>query len=191
MMGSASLLRPFGGGRGHRSIGGDPAFGVRSSTPRRVFVSAAILSGVLVWLLMRGRPEDAAHTDIVVLWLGALICAVVGIAWPLHPRAWPASIVRAAQRDAINWLLVGCVLVIALELRVIAIGQLPFTFGGDEGSHATSAIKVLEGQTQDPFGTGWYSVPNMFFYLQAGSIRLFGDSVAGARMISVLIGTLT
>jgi 4-amino-4-deoxy-L-arabinose transferase-like glycosyltransferase len=191
MIGSASLLRVFGRGQGHRSLGGDPALGVRSSTPRRVLVSAALLSGVLVWLLMRGRPEDASHTDIVLLWIAGLVCAVAGIAWPLHPRAWPASIVRAVQRDAINWLLVGCVLVVALELRVVALGQLPFTFGGDEASIATSAIAVLEGQTKDPFGTGWYSVPNLFFYLQAGSIILFGDSVVGARMLSALLGALT
>jgi 4-amino-4-deoxy-L-arabinose transferase-like glycosyltransferase len=44
---------------------------------------------------------------------------------------------------------------------------------------------------RNPFATGWFTVPTMSFFAQAASLRLFGDSVAGLRTLSALIGTAT
>jgi 4-amino-4-deoxy-L-arabinose transferase-like glycosyltransferase len=43
----------------------------------------------------------------------------------------------------------------------------------------------------DPFATGWLSHPTLWFFLQAGSLTLFGDDVAGMRTLSALLGTAT
>ena len=37
----------------------------------------------------------------------------------------------------------------------------------------------------------WYNLPTLWFFLQAASMRLFGESVAGVRMVTAVIGALT
>ena len=47
------------------------------------------------------------------------------------------------------------------------------------------------GRLRNPFAVGWFTVPTLSFFAQAASLRLFGDSVAGLRALSALIGTAT
>jgi len=53
------------------------------------------------------------------------------------------------------------------------------------------ARDVLDGAMRDPFTTGWLSHPTLWFYVQAASLRVFGDSVVRLRMISALLGAAT
>jgi hypothetical protein len=101
------------------------------------------------------------------------------------PR-WPSTHYQEAndaqvKGTGMSWLAVilGVILVLAFLVRVIDLDHIPYVFGGDEGSQAMSAVAVLNGLTKNPFGTGWSSVPNLFFFLQAGSLWVVGDSVAG------------
>jgi hypothetical protein len=140
---------------------------------------------------MRGRPAEGDYTPVTVAWLLSLGLALAATApwpWPSASEWW--RLVRARALPRADWLLMGALLVAALLLRVVGLEQYPYTYGGDEGSQAVSAVGVLDGRVTNPFGTGWYSVPNMFFYWQAWSIRLFGDSVAGVRTITGIIGAL-
>src|SRR5205085_7150397 len=60
----------------------------------------------------------------------------------------------------------------------------------DEGSQALAAVAVVGNPGANPFGTGWWGLPSLFFFLQATSIQFFGDSVAGVRVVSGLLGAL-
>src|SRR5204863_5109408 len=41
------------------------------------------------------------------------------------------------------------------------------------------------------FSTDWWGVPTAYFWLVAQSMRAFGDTLAGARVVHALAGVLT
>lgn len=77
----------------------------------------------------------------------------------------------------------------ALLLRVLVLDSIPHNFGGDEGEMGLVARSVLRGELRDPFTTSWLSHPTLWFFTQALSLRVFGDTVFGLRILSALIGT--
>lgn len=103
-----------------------------------------------------------------------------------------AQVMPAAQ-PAARWeaaVLLGLTLG-ALLVRGWALTSIPLNFGGDEGEMGMVARSVLRGELRDPFATAWLSHPTLWFFLQALSLRIFGDNVFGLRMLSMLIGTAT
>jgi 4-amino-4-deoxy-L-arabinose transferase-like glycosyltransferase len=51
---------------------------------------------------------------------------------------------------------------------------------------------LLQGrELAPPFVTGWLSHPMLWFYLQAAALGVFGDDIAGLRMLSALLGAAT
>lgn len=88
-------------------------------------------------------------------------------------------------------LVVGVLTVVGLLLRGVALGTIPNNLTGDEAAMGWIARKILSGEVTDPFATGWLSHPHLWFFLQAVSLKLFGNDVAGLRTISVLIGAAT
>lgn len=91
----------------------------------------------------------------------------------------------------IEILLIIVITIVALLSRQVLVGNIPHNLSGDEAEMGLTARKVLSGVIVDPFATSWLSHPNLWFFLQALSLKLFGDTVGGLRMISVLIGTAT
>ena len=59
---------------------------------------------------------------------------------------------------------------------------------GDEGERGMDARAIIEGRPALIFGYGWWGVPNLYFYLVAWMLRLFGDTMVGDRMLSVISG---
>ncbi len=86
------------------------------------------------------------------------------------------------------WLLAG-ILLVALLARTMNLEYMPGIFG-DEGERGLDARAINGGNHAPLFGYGWYGVPNMYFYGLAWSLRLFGDSMTGVRMLSVISGLL-
>lgn len=80
-------------------------------------------------------------------------------------------------------------LLLAFVLRVVNLQQIPLAMHNDEAAMAIEGMNVLAGSLSDPFAIGWYSHPSLWFYLVAFSLRLFGETLVGARMLSVLVGT--
>ncbi|HEY7067785.1 MAG TPA: glycosyltransferase family 39 protein [Chloroflexota bacterium] len=159
------------------------------ATPREWLIRAALLAGALVWVQMRGRPNDADYRGVVLIWLLSLVFAALAAA-PAGlpaPRYWGGAL-RALPRA--DWLILGGLTLAALLLRVVWVNHVPYVFGGDEGSQALAGVDVLKGTLHNPFSTGWYSLPTLFFFLQAGSMSLFGQTVFGVRVVSAVIGAL-
>lgn len=170
--------------------------------------------------LARGQALLTAHpARSALLLVGAALCVGAGIAavrpqagadfagqlwaWflglllfllaltPLPPadagkrlRAW-----ARAQRWELAALAV--LLAAALLVRAVALDTIPANFGGDEGTQALAALRLVTPPLGNPFSTGWYSVPTMSFLAYGLAMELCGFTVAGARMLSALIGTAT
>ena len=80
-------------------------------------------------------------------------------------------------------------LLAAFLARAVALDEIPANFGGDEGTQALEALRLLGPPLGNPFATSWYSVPTLSFLVAGLGMRLFGATVAGARMLSALAGT--
>ena len=83
----------------------------------------------------------------------------------------------------------GGILAVALVLRVYNLEYHPGIFG-DEGERGMDARAINEGRQALLFGYGWWGVPNVYFYLVAYCLRIFGDNMVGDRMLSVISGML-
>lgn len=167
--------------------------GARSPRLQRWLLGGAVAGALLVADQTRFAPPDQSYAVSALVWLLALGCAIVA-AFPAStsiPRLRLNALRERFVRPGPESVAVGCILLTALLLRVVAVDITPYAFGGDEGSQAMSAVSVLEGTLTNPFGTGWYSVPTLFYFLQAASIAIFGDSVGGIRVVSAVIGTLS
>ncbi len=123
-------------------------------------------------------------------WLVGLLLFLASL-MPLPP-ADARERLRAWAR-AREWELAGlaALLVAALLVRAVALETIPANFGGDEGTQALAALRLVTPPLGNPFSTGWYSVPTMSFLVYGLAMELFGFTVAGARMLSALIGTAT
>jgi DNA-binding beta-propeller fold protein YncE len=90
----------------------------------------------------------------------------------------------AAQWEAI---LVGAMMLLAVFLRLNDLEYHPGIFG-DEGEQGMDVRGIVEGRPTPIFGSGWWQVPNLSFYVWSYTIRIFGDSMFGLRMFSAISG---
>lgn len=148
--------------------------------------AGAILLAVTVGLAARNRPAEADFTLLFVFWLLAVAWFVATLGFPLLHRPWLATSLSRAERMGLAALLVA-----AFAVRAIALGRIPYNFGGDEGTQALAALQLVARPLGNPFATGWFAVPTMSFALYGVAMRLCGATMAGARALSALVGTLT
>ncbi len=154
-----------------------------AARPRLWLGGAAVLLNYLAARAANTQPPPHDFTLSVALWPASpalLTLAVVRPSLSFHRPSRPR--IAAA---------VLLLLLVGFLLRAWDLENIPRNLGGDEGTQGMWAVDVLEGRLRNPFGTGWFSVPTMSFFAQAASLRLFGDSIAGLRMLSALLGTAT
>lgn len=150
-----------------------------------------IYSGATFWLHTRDEMLPWATLAVWITSMSLLLIGASKIDRYLRPRAPAQHTPVFADIDRIEWLSLFTLTVGALLLRQTFIGTIPHNLSGDEAEMGLTARMVLQGDIRDPFSAGWLSHPNLWFFLQALSLRLFGDSVGGLRMVSVLFGTAT
>lgn len=86
-------------------------------------------------------------------------------------------------------------LLAAFFLRVITLSNFPVGFHVDEAGGADFSLQhvfnpINPGETISPFRTASYSQPSLYYYFLRLSLSIFGLTIPGARMSSVLVGTL-
>ena len=144
---------------------------------------AAVLTGVvLLWVPTLGDQDSYAIP--VAAWLAAAAAWFSAVSL-LAPPAPPGGF----RRPSATALALAAAVAAALALRVVGLGSVPFTLGGDEASQGLEAIEVLEGELRNPFSTSWYSVPTMSFFFQSVWLRLAGATIFGLRLPWALVGT--
>jgi hypothetical protein len=163
----------------------------RLRLPQRGLLALALGCALAIWFRARGRPETDSFLDIAILWLLSMSAALVAAAWP--SAGWHAGLRSGAHRFLTglaqrDWLPIAGVVAIALILRTVVLGRFPSIVNPDGGALAMVAVDVKNGTLANPFTTGWYDNPTLYAFLQAGSMRVFGDSLAGVRVPSALLG---
>lgn len=83
------------------------------------------------------------------------------------------------------------VIVLGFSLQSYHVAQIPPGFHGDEGESGMQALRLLHGEVDSLISVGWYHLPMLSFAWHAVSMAVFGETVYGLRMSSVIVGTLT
>ena len=141
--------------------------------------------------LARQRATTADFSDLLWLWLIGVVWFLLAFMPPVSVKEmWPRLIrwVRSHRYELIG---LAALLAVALAVRAVDLEHIPTNLGGDEGTQGVAALELLGPPLGNPFSTGWFSVPSMSFLAWGISMRLFGESVAGLRALSALVGTLT
>jgi hypothetical protein len=173
-----------------RSEGGPPAWMSSQHWPRMLAVIGA------VWLVLWAgwvarQPERIDFTAPFWAWLVG-VCSFVMAFVPRFSIAdeWTrlTSWLSSHRCEVVS---LAVLLLVALAIRAIDLEHIPANLGGDEGTQGVAALQLLGPPLANPFSTGWFSVPTMSFLAYGASMRIFGQSVAGLRALSALVGTGT
>jgi len=122
--------------------------------------------------------------------LGILVMWIAGVALAVIASLSPSDLQVGARRWRRDAAAVAILFGLALVLRLAGLAQFPDAMSGDEGSMAMEAKQILAGEWINPFGTGWLSHHNLFFYLEALALRLFGENLFGLRFTAAVLGSL-
>ncbi|MBN1874472.1 MAG: hypothetical protein JXA33_09605 [Anaerolineae bacterium] len=172
-----------------------------SLTPLDWIKVATIVVSAMVGFTSRTRVVGHDFTFLLFVWLFAIFGFVVATVWSAfvtYYKQGGLKVVRnilSGDTSSLNisgefwavWGLLGS----AALVRGIALDNIPFNLGGDEGTQLLAGIQLVTPPLDNPFATGWYSVPTLSFLLYGVGMRVWGATVAGGRMISAIIGTLT
>ncbi|MEO8286317.1 MAG: glycosyltransferase family 39 protein [Chloroflexota bacterium] len=134
------------------------------------------------------------------LWAGALVMLLLAV---LGAPGWPSGesllekpsdeFFYAGQPRIPAWLetaFVVIIIAIAFAMRFYNLENHP-GIHGDEGEQGTNVQAIIDSQPIPIFGMGWWSVPNLSFYIWQFPMRLFGDTtMVGDRMFGVISGVL-
>jgi 4-amino-4-deoxy-L-arabinose transferase-like glycosyltransferase len=144
-----------------------------------------------VGIAAEGRPPARDYWDLLALWGAAILLAVGAfVPWRRLPDALRRLGHRLLAPSPETVLVVGLTL-LALALRLPRLGSIPFVLSGDEAAMGLDALRVLRGESSNPFGTGWLSHPTLYFVLQAAFLKMLGTAIAGLRTSSALIGSFS
>ncbi len=139
----------------------------------------------VLWRIPQLDPRADDYTPLVPFWIGAFLLFL----WAVWGKSSVADTAAPITRQ--TWWLIGGIVAAAFLLRVWQLGTIPFTFSGDEAEQGLEALRVINGQTRNPFHTGWLGVPSLSFYFNSLSVRAFGRTVFGLRFPWAIVGSLT
>ena len=144
-------------------------------------------------LVLRQLPQMSAGDNygrVTAAWVLSFLLYVLALVPPSQqPVArWRTRLATVRMRVVLGLV---ALLLLALALRLVALGSIPFTLGGDEASQGLEAMRVLEGEIRNPFSTGWLGVPTLSFFYNGLSLRLLGRTVTGLRLPWALLGAVT
>ncbi len=145
----------------------------------------ALLVVAAVSFLARRDIVSRDFTALFLWWLFAVLSFGATLVLPLLRRK------RANTFSRIEWYALAGLLLAAFLVRALALERIPANLGGDEGTQLLAGLELIEHPLDNPFATGWFSVPTMSFLAYGLAMRLFGATVAGGRALSAIVGALT
>jgi 4-amino-4-deoxy-L-arabinose transferase-like glycosyltransferase len=167
-----------------------------------------LLLGTLTFHKATGTPSSQRFTNAVLLFLliiGGLILKTLSsfkAAAPLYTVAVVLFILAFGRQDnapqsipepytKVELILLFLIIVLGFSLQGYHVESIPPGFHGDEGESGLQALELLHGQVNNLISVGWYHLPMPSFAWHALSMKIFGETVYGLRMSSVIVGTLT
>ena len=172
----------------------EPEPSSHSLTRSDLALVAAALAFALLSFLYSYR--EVHYRDGLLLWgmgLAMFVYALLRNHWRgrVDVRT-PASLVKWPEMcTVVEILLVLAITAFGFVLRFFDLEAIPPFVHGDEAYFGLDAIKVLQGQISNLFGTGFQDIPILSLVHQAVVMRWFGADLFGLRLSSVITGTLT
>jgi len=174
-----------------------------TSKPRKSRQAALIMSvgiGLAVVLNVGSLfvlRQDIASLGGALLWLASL-AMILGMGIALHrwqgwsPRwgvgVWP----RTRRGKWLTALAIVAIFGVAVAARFLLLDQVPFGVNADEGDRAALSIRIMRGDTSASiFDIGWYWIANMYFWLLAQFMSIFGIGYVQARAFTAIAGAIT
>jgi 4-amino-4-deoxy-L-arabinose transferase-like glycosyltransferase len=145
-------------------------------------------AAIVLWRETQQRTLDDASLDLVVLWMAAIAALTIAVVWPIRRRTLRDEFRHLQQHRAEAAMIAGITLV-AFACRTVVLNSYPRVVTGDEGMFGMAARSVLRGNLSNPFASATGGYPSLLFITQAGVMTIAGDSIAGARGQSALLGT--
>lgn len=134
--------------------------------------------------------QTATNRAVAIRWLLGLMLLLVFAWW--HPLADIIQSLRRRPRVTVPsfrawgpW--VGIIAVAAIP-RFVMLNRYPTVIGGDEGNHMLTARASQDGSLPNPFGTGFFSTPNLYLVVDGFVADLLGSDVAAYRTWTALVG---
>ncbi len=157
--------------------------------------SAMACAGPLASLVVASRAAQpltaAGGYRLLGLWGAGVALAVASAVDPGNARLWARGLPARLRDHGLEAALVALLLAVAALARLVRLDSIPYVLGGDEASMGYEALDVLRGGVTNPFATGWFSHPTLFFYILAAALRWPGGAVFGLRFVPALAGVLT
>jgi 4-amino-4-deoxy-L-arabinose transferase-like glycosyltransferase len=122
-------------------------------------------------------------------WLGAIIIGL-SIFWPEFRQGVREYRGRGFSRLSWEFCLVVLITWIGFFLRYWRLATIPAGIDGDIASVGLQALEIIHQPILNWFGVGWSEHSLLFFQSSALSMRIFGETLAGLMIGSVIIGTL-
>ena len=144
-----------------------------------------LIIGLLFSILAHyAAGEDALMHSPLFAWMAWIVSILFIVA-----GGWQrGSLDLAAHRKT----LLTCLglIVLAYLVRGFKPGDYPLGFYGNEASAGIMGQDILAGKFNNPFTMGWASFPGLYFFIPAGSIAIFGSTLAALRIPSIIAGSL-
>jgi 4-amino-4-deoxy-L-arabinose transferase-like glycosyltransferase len=150
---------------------------------RRPILIVLLLILVGGTLILKMLPSFAAA---IALYAAAVVLYVFGVG-----REEEEAAATSEHYNAAEIVLLIVIVVLGFVLQAYRVADIPPGFHGDEGESGLQALRLLHGEVPSLISVGWYHLPMMSFVWHAASMRIFGETVYGLRMSSVIVGTLT
>ena len=173
---------------------------------RRWWYLVALFLSLAAYWLAGSTPYEGAGVPALFLWLTASGVALYAL-WGGAEAVQPGVIADATSEtppvgatsgqpelvipEPYPWLVGALFFLAALLIRGISLTSHPFVLNGVEASLGLDAVAVGNGLIRNPFAVGWLTNPTLPAYLLLIPLRLFGQTILGVRILSVLVGSLT
>ncbi len=162
-------------------------------------LAIVIALGATLALVVRGDFTNPFAPYIWLAMLGLLALTFAGVPPRQTIQAMPSDPHEPTTEPPVTrveWVLVGAIMLAAVLVRFVDLASVPAGPYIDELGRALVARAINVGQPIENlpfslFGTAWWGVPNLYFWAEAQSLKLFGDTLLGARVIHALAGVGT
>ncbi len=105
----------------------------------------------------------------------------------LRRPSWP----RWSRADGWDIVLLAIITAVGFGLRFWQLTEIPSFLHGDIASQGLQALEVIGSPNPSWFAVGWSNIPMFDFVMMSWSMRIFGQTLFGLSMTSVLQGVAT
>ena len=150
-----------------------------------VRIGGAVCSTVVIGMMTQEVAPPLIWPQ-VVSWL-ACIAAVV---MPYFPSIWQRLRTRAhSVRSNVAWYgAVTAVTLLAIGVRAWQLDSIPIPVS-DESASALLSLDIWNGSFTNPFISGWFEFPSLWFFLIAPFIGTWGKTFFAIRLLPMLLGS--